>query len=361
MTQTTAATGLTVQQWDTKYATEFIRNHPFKRYMGRGEGNIIQVKSDLSKKKGDSLTFALVNKFTGAVNDGTTKLEGNEEKGTTRSHKLTVGLRRNGFSVTEFEEQISAIGLRDALKPQMMEWGVEKDIERIVDELYSKNGVAYASASEVQKDAWLVDNADRVLFGDAKGNNASNDHSAALAAVTASMKLGASELSLMKRIALSASPKIKPVRIEGTDKRFYVVFAHPLAFRDLKNDAAITQAQREVGLDKENNRLFQGGDIVWDGMIVHEVDDMTTLSGVGASGIDLGGVFLCGTQALGMGIAKPWETREKKETDYENEKGCAVVTIDGLDKMTFGTGSDDTDDLKDHGIVTGYFPAVADA
>lgn len=96
-------------------------------------------------------------------------------------------------------------------------------------------------------------------------------------------------------------------------------------------------------------------------MIIHEVDDMTTLSGVGASSIDVGGVFLCGAQAFGLGIAKRWNTVTKGETDYGNEKGCAVRAIDGLDKMTFGSGSDDTDDLKDHGMVTGYFSAVADS
>jgi N4-gp56 family major capsid protein len=242
-----------------------------------------------------------------------------------------------------------------------MDWSIEQDIDRVVDQLYSKNGVLYALASEVQKDAWLVDNADRVLFGAAKSNNSSNDHSASLANIDATNdKLTPDALSLMKRIALSANPKIRPIRVGSDNKRYFVAFAHPLCFRDLKQNTAIQQAQREVSLAKQNNKLFQGGDLIWDGIIIHEVDDMDTLSGVGAAGIDVGGVFLCGAQALGLGIAKRWETRTKGETDYGNEKGCAVVAIDGLDKMTFGSGSNDTDDLKDHGVVTGYFAAVAD-
>lgn len=362
MAQTSAATGLTVQQWDDKFFTEYLRNNPFKRYMGSGETSVIQVKEALTKKKGDSITFALVNKFTNAANDGTTKLEGNEESGISRSHKLTVGLRRNAFSATEFEEQISAIDLRNAFKPQMREWAMEKDVERIDTALYSKNGVAIGTASEAQKDTWTVDNADRVLFGDSIGNNAANDHSANLLALdNTNDKCTPEALSLMKRIALSASPKIKPIRIEGMNKRYFVVFAHPRCFRDLKDSATITQAQREVTLANQNNKLFQGGDLEWDGMIIHEVDDMTTLTGQGAAGIDLGGVFLCGAQAFGLGIAQRWETREKKEDDYGNERGCGIIAIDGLEKLTFGSGAGDTDDLKDHGVVTGYFAAVADA
>lgn len=370
MAQTAAATGLTPQQWDAQYATEYYRNNPFKQYMGTGSNALIQVKKNLQKKKGDSITFALVNKFSNAPNDGTTKLEGNEEQGISRSHKLTVSLRRNAFSTTEFEEQKSAIPLREAFKGEMREWGYEKDVERFVDELYSINGVAYGTATEAQKDAWLDDNIDRVLFGAAKSNvdttapagGATNDHSGSLANIdNTADKLTPEALSLMKRIALSGSPKVKPIRDMGNNRRRFIVFAHPLAFRDLKQNATITQAQREVSLEMENSRLFQGGDLLWDGMIIHEVDDMTTLSGVGAGGIDVGGVFLCGCQAFGMGIAKPWETREKKEDDYGNEQGCGIVTIDGLDKMTFGSGAGDTDDLKDHGVVTGYFAAVADA
>ena len=358
MAQTSAATGLTVQQWNNKYFREYLRNNPFKSYMGKGTSSIIQVQEDLTKKKGDSITFALVNQLTGTSNDGTSKLEGNEEALGSRSHKLTVGLRRHGVSVLEFEEQISAIALRDAAKDQLMDWSMTTDVQRVVDQLYSINGVAYATASAAQKNAWLVDNADRVLFGAAKVNAVSGVHATALATIdNTNDKLTPDAISLMKRIAQSASPKIRPIREASDNKRYYVMFAHPLAFRDLKQNTAIQQAQREVTLTAQNSKLFQGGDLIWDGVIIHEVDDMTTDT---SSTIDVGGCFLCGAQALGLGIAKRWNTRTKGETDYGNEKGCAVQAIDGLDKMTFGTGAGDTDDLKDHGVVTGYFAAVAD-
>jgi hypothetical protein len=38
------------------------------------------------------------------------------------------------------------------------------------------------------------------------------------------------------------------------------VYAHPLAFRDLKRYHD-HQAQREVNLEMENERLFKGGDL----------------------------------------------------------------------------------------------------
>lgn len=361
MADTVAASGLTPQQWDDEYFVEYIQNHPFKAYMGKDENSIFQVKEDLTVKKGNKVTFALVNRLTGDGVTGSQTMEGNEESMDSRSFGVTVNKRRNAVRVAEIEEQYSAIGLREAAKPLLRTWSDEKDIDRIYRALYSFNGVAYASASEAQKDAWLVDNADRVLFGATKSNASSLDHSTALATIdNTSDKLTPAALSLMKRIAFSATPKIRPLRIAGMNKRYLVAFAHPLCFRDLKLNTTMVEAQRTVVIENQNNKLFQGGDLDWDGIIVHECDGMPTLTGVGNGGIDVGAVFLCGAQAIGLGIARRWRTVSKK-FDYDDKEGCEISAIDGLEKMLFGSGVADTDDLKQHGVVTGYFAAVADA
>lgn len=361
MADTTAATGLTVQQWDDEFFVEYIQNHPFKSYMGKDENSIFQVKEDLTVKKGNKVTFALINRLTGDGVTGTQTMEGNEESMESRSFGVTVAKRRNAVRVAEQEEQYSAIGLREAAKPVLRTWADEQDINRIYRALYSINGVAYASASEAEKDAWLVDNADRVLFGAAKSNGSSNDHSTSLANIdNTSDKLTTGALSLMKRMAFSATPKIRPLRLAGMNKRFLVAFAHPLCFRDLKSNATLIEAQRTVVLENQNNKLFQGGDLEWDGIIVHECDGMPTLTGVGNGGIDVGAVFLCGAQALGMGVARRWRS-VNEEFDYKDKLGVEISCLDGLQKMLFGTGTADTDDLKQHGVLTGYFAAVADS
>lgn len=360
MADTSVATGLTVQQWDDKFFTEYLQNNRFTRYYGRSENSIIQVKEDLKKKKGDSITYALVNRLTNAAVTGSSTLEGNEEAMDSRSHKLTVDKRRNATRVAEVDEQFSAISLRQAGKSVLMDWAMEDTRDLIISALGSINGVAYGTASEAQKDAWLVDNADRVLFGAAKSNNGANDHSAALLNIdNTADKLTTGALSLMKRIALSASPKVRPITVKGGE-RYFVGFAGPRTFRDLKTDSTLTAAQREVQLKMQNNKLFFGGDLNWDGIIVHEVDDIAAISGVGAGGIDVEPFYLCGAQALGIGWAKRWKSVTER-FDYEDKYGCAVEAIYGIDKLTFGSGSGDTDDLKDHGVVTGYFAAVADS
>ena len=362
MAETTAATGLTVQQWDDKFFVEHIQENRFAMEMGTSENSIIQVKEDLTKKNGDSLTYALVNRLTGSGVENGATLEGNEEDMDSRSFKLTIKERAHAVRSTTWENQISSIDLRKAAKMGLKTWAVENTRDRIIASLGNINGVAYGTASEVQKDAWLVDNADRVLFGAAVSNNSSNDHSASLANIDNSAdKLTSAAASLMKRIARTASPKIHPIRSEQNGGRYYYVMYVPsLVFRDLKEDSTITNAQRDVGLRMQNEKLFRGGDIEWDGIIFKEVEDIAVLSGVGAAGIDVAPVYLCGAQALGYGVSSRWKSMEET-FDYGRKRGCSIQEMGGIEKILFGSGSADTDDLKDHGVVTGFFASVADS
>lgn len=361
MAETTAASGLVVQQWNDGFFVEHIQGNRFSGEMGNDENSLIQVNEDLEKKQGDSITFTLANRLTSAgVTNGAT-LEGNEEDMDTRSFKLTVQERAHAVRSTRWQNQISAIDLRKVAKMGLKTWALEDTRDRVISALGSINGVAYGSASEANKDAWLGDNADRVLFGSAKGNNSSNDHSASLANIdNTNDKLTSSAASLMKRMARTASPKIRPLMSERDARYYYIAYVPSLVFRDLNADTTIKNAQRDVSLRMQNEKLFKGGDIEWDGIIFKEIEDIAVISGAGASSIDVAPVYLCGAQALGYGIAERWKSEEEL-FDYGRKKGCAIMEMGGIEKITFGTGSDDTDDLKDHGVVTGYFAAVADA
>lgn len=360
MADTQVASGLTVEQWDDKFFVEYLTENRFAGEMGTNENSIIQVKENLTKKKGDRINYALANKLVNEATTGRDVLEGNEEDQDTRSFPVTVTKRRNATRVSELDEQFSAIDLRDAGKTALKDWSL-KDTERlIIRSLMSKNGTRYGSASEAAKDAWLVDNADRVLFGKVRSNASSLDHSTALATLdTTDDLLTPSMLTKAKQIALTiANPRIRPIRSAANGKRYFVYYAHPYAFDDLKNNAEIKQAQREVSLEMENNRLFQGGDLLWDGIIVKQIEDDAAsewfLDNAGASGTtDVVAGFLCGAQALGAAYAKRWKTFEKT-FDYGDKHGVAIEAIYGIEKLRFGSGENDTDDPKDHGVVTVY-------
>lgn len=360
MADTTVATGLTVQNWDDKYFREYIGWNKFAKYMGTSENSIIQVKEDLTKKKGDSITFALVNRLTGAGVTGSSTLEGNEEALDSRSHKLTVDQLRNAVRVPVLDEQFSAISLRNAAKPVLQDWSMEQLRDDIVEALGSINGTAYGTVSEANKDIWAVDNVDRVLFGAAVANY-NVDHSAALLAVDTADTLSAGMISLAKRKAKLADPQIRPIRVrEAGDEEWYVLLCNSLCFRDLRADATILAADREARARGINNPLFTGGDLLYDGVIIREVEQIDVVSGVGAAAIDLAPNYLLGAQAVGVGYAMRPNT-VTEVFDYEDKHGVAVREIRGINKLTFGSGASDTADLKDNGVFTIWAAAVADA
>lgn len=360
MADTRVASGLTVEQWDEKYFVEYLTENRFANEMGTSEGSIIQVKENLMKKPGDRVNFALVNRLTNDAITGTNTLEGNEEDMSSRSFEVAVTKRRNGVRVAEQDEQFSAISLREAARSTLKDWSLKDTENLIIQSLSSFNGTRYASTSEANKDAWLVDNADRVLFGALRSNNSSNDHSASLLNCdTTADKLTAAAVSKMKTIAETvANPLIRPIRSNAAKgRRYYILYAHPYAFNDLKGDSTITQAQREVNLAMENERLFEGGDLYWDGVIIKQVEQAATewdFGLVGNSSARVVGAYLCGAQAIGAAYAKRW-TSKTQEFDYGDKYGVAIEAIYGIAKMQFGSGAADRDDLKDQGVVTGYF------
>ncbi len=361
----TVPAGLTVQQWDEKYFTSYINSNFFKPFMGTGSSKMIQLKEDLTKKPGDSVTFTLVNRLTGTATGQSGTLEGNEEEVKLRSYKLSINEYSHAVRLKKFEAQKTAIDLRQAHRDVLMNWNMELDRDKIIKALGSINGVLYASASEGQKDAWLADNVDRVLFGAARANatTAAGDHSAGLALVDATNdKVTPDALSLMKRMAKQANPKIRPIKpkddIAGSD--YYVVFAPTECIRDLAANSAFQQANREARQRGTDNPVFTGANYIYDNLAIYEIEDIPSLGAVGAASAIVRPVYLCGAQAIGMAWAMRPET-VTDDFDYKRQEGLAIKQWYEVDKLRFGTGASDTDDLKDHGVVTGYFAAAADA
>jgi N4-gp56 family major capsid protein len=362
MALTTVRTGLTVEQWDDKFFTEYLTENRFAGEMGTEENSIIQVKENLTKKPGDRVNYALVNRLTNDAVLGSSTMEGNEEDMSSRSFQQIVNKRRNAVRVAEIDEQFSAISLRSAAKSVLKDWSMKDTETLIIKALASINGVNYDVATEVQKDAWLVDNADRVLFG--ASTPGLTDHSADLLLLdTSADKLTSVAITAMKYKALvTADPHIRPIRSSANGRHYYILYCDPRLFRDLKAETSspIVQAQREVNLEMENNRLFQGGDLLWDGVIIKEIHEMysvlrTTFTNVGSGGTtNVGTAFLCGAQAVAAAYARRW-TSFTQEFDYGDKHGVEISAVYGVGKMSFGSGTADQDDLKQHGVVTGYF------
>ncbi len=364
MSQTYAAAGLTPQIWDDNFFRDYVRMSRYKRYMGTDEASIFQLKEDLTKKRGDSVTFALVNELTGNGVTGNNTLKGNEERLGSRSMRMYVDVLRHAVAVDDWDEQKSVIELRDTAKVQLREWAMKKLRDACTTALGEIDGTAFTSSTAAQRNTWVTNNQDRVLFGDNTGNYNATFATASFA-VSAGESLTPGILSLMKRLAQSASPKIKPVYVKEMDQEWYVVFVGPRSWRDLTEDNpttnVLTLANRDARIRGVDNPLFTGDSLVWDGLILREIPEIAALdSALSSSGVALEPVYLCGAQAVGLA----WAQRTKSTTDlddYEFLHGVGIQEIRGIKKLRFGTDPTvDTTTPKDHGIVTAFVGAAAD-
>jgi len=368
MNVTAARPGLTPTIWDDQFFDEYIRSNQFSRYFGTSTNSMIQLKDDLTRKNGDTVVFPAVRRLVGSGVTGNTVLEGNEELLNARSMALTVGLLRHAVAVSEWDEQKSVIDLLMAARDGLQNWATEKIRIDLIASLGAMTAdadvqITYAAATAGQRNTWLVNNTDRVLFGAAVANHVSGVMATALATVDNTQdKLTCAMLSLAKRRARMASPHIRPIRVNN-DEEWYVVFVPSYPFRDLRADPVMINANQYAWNRGSDNPLFTGGDLLWDGMIIREIPELPILKtgDPGGSTIDCGFSYLCGAQALGIA----WAQRTKSTTnqrDYKFFNGVGVSEIRGIGKLRWGT--DPTVDKTkpvDAGIVTIVSAGVADA
>lgn len=343
MANTTANSANVAQVWDSKFFEEYVRAMQFRDYMGTSENSVIQIKEQLTKKRGDRVNVALVKALSGSGVSGSTTLKGNEEALINYGHAINVDVIRNAVKVNEFEEKKSEIELRDAARTMLKFWAMDTLRADLIQALQSPvvDGVtSYAASTDGQRNTWLLANEYRVLFGIATSNH-TGDYSADIVKVTASTdSMSPIVLSLAKRhattpAALNTAGPIRPIRVDDGGE-WFVCFMNPLAFRDLKAHATITQANREAMNRGRSNPLFRDGDLMWDGIIVREIKEIPSLGAIGDTSAEVGTSFLCGAQSAGIAWAQRTTSRTEVD-DYGFEHGVAVQEIRGVEKLMFNS------------------------
>lgn len=352
-------------------ATEYVRGSRFSKYQGKGPNHVITIKEGLK-----TVSIPLVAKLSGSGVTGSSTLAGNEENLNNYAMTLTPTHYRNGVLIDNEENEKSEFDLFNEARPALMNWAKELQRDHIIEAMGAiYDGTTYAnygSASNASMDTWLSNNSDRVLYGSAKSNHSSLDHSTALGLIDSSAdKLDADTVSLAKRIAKTSNPLISPIKTTE-DEDWFVFFVDSFGFRDLKADSNIINASQYAMERGKSNPLFTGGDLIWDGVIIREIEEIsrnidgTSSNGIwgasatanslatsGASSSRVGVGFLCGMQAVSYGLGKLPEFSRRKEDDYGHQNGVGVTLKHQIKKSYFNN--------KQHGMVTVFYSAAVDA
>ncbi len=376
MASSTINSGNVVTRWQKKVNRTYVREGRYGPYIGKDTNAIIQVKQDLK-----TVSIPLVAKLKGNGVSGSSSLAGNEETLTNFAYTLTPTYYRNGVLIDNEENEKSEFVLYDEARPSLMNWAMELKRDQITQAMgaVQAGGVYlnYGAATGANLDTWNTNNQDRILYGIAKSNNSAGNHTTSLGNIdTSADKLSPNMISLAKRMAMQASPLIRPVMLKS-DEPWFVMFVGSFGFRDLMADSTMTQANREArARDVKTNPLFTGGDLVWDGVIIKEVPDMDKFIDGDSSGSAYDGVWganatgdnlvntgngtsrvgvamLCGAQAIGFGLGRMPAFKRRKEDDYEHQNGVGIALKHDIRKTFYNN--------KQHGMVTVFHSAAIDA
>jgi hypothetical protein len=358
MAVTTLNANLNVQKWLSRYFTEYVRTSGFLPYMGPGTSSVIQVKRELTSG-GKSVNIPLITRLKGSGVTGKTALINSEEALGNFNQRIDVDYIRNGVLIQDPDQRFGEIDLLQAARDMLTMWSADRLRTDVIGALGSIDGIAFGTATAGQRNTWTTNNADRVLFGNAKANY-STTHATALNNILVAQRMTASVVTLAKRVAKTADPFIRPIRVDDANGReYYVMFVGSMTMRDLKNDSVMAQANREIRpREVDSNPIFQDGDLIYDGVIIREIPEIAGFNNTAGSVVRVEPYYLCGAQAVGLAWGQE-PTAIRDETDYGFNKHIGTQEVRGIQKMRFETGA--VSALKDHGLMTGFIAAPADA
>jgi hypothetical protein len=380
MALTTIQTNNKIIKFTKQVNREWVRENLFAPYMGEDITAIIRKRMDLTSG-GEQMNIPLVARL-GATAIGTGSLAGNEESIDNYGMRVWVDWARNAIKTNKAEKNKDASVIFDVARPLLSDWLKELNRDEIIQAFYALpsesapaglgssggqrvNGILFDASTAAQKNTWVTDNADRVVFGQLNSNYSTTFATATATLDSTNDTATAANMKFLKRVARVANPKIRPFKLKD-GREYFVAFHGSRTFRDLKASLdTINQTTRPREGDGFNkNPIFQDGDQMYDGVIHREVPEIDTLAPVyyataGASGTTpVRPVWLCGQSAMAMAYGQMAKPTQLDNTDYQFNQGVGIESAYGIAKMFKKTTGGN---LKEWGICTGFYAAVADA
>jgi len=293
---------------------------------------MIQELTDLKAEKGNKINFGLGIKLSGSGVTGDAELEGNEEVMTDYEEDVSIDQIRNAVRLTgKMDEKQNAYDMRSSAKDRLADWMAEYIEKDLFYKLCGYTGGTFANTPTAAASTRLVYAGGQTSVG----------------AITTAMKMDTKILDAAKQTAILASPKVRPLRING--KEYYVAILHPYDATNLRQDPVWNQAQREANVRGEDNPIFSGALGIYNGIVIHEHEYIyRTNDGSGSAYVARN--LLCGQQAGVLAWGKPVDWVEE-QFDYKNKWAIACGAIYGALKPMFNS--------VDYGVITMYAASAA--
>jgi N4-gp56 family major capsid protein len=341
--------GLSQTQWSKQMFREHLNEIYFSRYMGEGMRDIIMVKSELEKSKGDTLTYGktyLIDENSGV--DGGVTLEGKEQSMEFGDQSFTAVEKRNAVRFSNgLTQQRTAVDIRNTAKEVLTIWKAQETDNKIFTTLTTSP----TTNRQVAADSTVAHKA---------ATSASVDDIATTDICTVK---GIRRLKLHATTGnAGAAEKIKPYKdgMGNFSTQVFLLFLDPWSLQDLKLDADYTAYATEES--RARSKFFEGGVTEIDGVIIIECDKIPRVTNAGSvtvaknlfMGAGAGAITWAGCEL--MDGSRGRIQYAEQTFDYGNKVGIAIGDVKGVKKNKFSRAGVAQ---EDEGVILFYTASIA--
>ena len=323
------ADALAVQKWSTSLATEAEKKQYFRKFMGTSPDNMIVVKTELSKGKGEKITFGLRMKLDGdgVEDDYTIEGTGAEEALDFYNDAVFINQRRKGTkSKGKMSEQRVTYNMRKEGRDALSIWFAEDYDEQLMMYLSGARGIdtsfhvalGYTGRANNSFD---TPDSDHIIYG----GNASS-----LVTIDSADKMNMDLVEQMVAKIETLDPMIQPFRIEGEKK--YVILMHTWQAYDLRR--SISQGdwlEIHKATDGEKSPIYRNALGEYAGMVLHKHRNVIRYdSTLGcASGVTAARALCLGAQSGVIAWGGASDMNRYSWNEETDDRGNALVITAG--------------------------------
>lgn len=279
-------------------------------------GVIYDLTDFKNGNKGDTITYQLRMRLTGAGKNEYETLRGSEEVPQHYTDSMT------------FHERVHAIAMSGPIDEQRVTYNVKgEDAESLK--------VWYREDKESRMFTALRLTPTKIFYPTATVPTSTATLATALAALTAGLKITPTLVSWvktwMKKGGNRSQPPIEPVMIKG--KKYYIWFISDDVWFDMLYDPTFNQALRDAWWRGSDNPLFYAADLIWDKNIFF-TSEFVTESTYGTIPYAL--CHVLGKNAIAHAPLTDVKMVNQYD-DYDRVKGVSVQGIYGWKKCVYNS------------------------
>jgi len=342
---------LAVKLWSKTLDHEALKFTDIVPLIGTDANSIIHHKTETSKGAGDKVTYGLRMQLTGAGFTENQLAEGNGESLTIYSDSIVINELGHVVGVKSsntIDAQRVPFDLRVEARDGLADWYGKRYSQAFFNQVCGYSLQQDVRFSGLQ--APLAPSAGRILRQSSK-----TDDGSLVSTDTFTINL----IDKAKEAAITATPKIRPVRIGGrggneerrdynaTLTDGYVMYLHPYQVTDLRTSTSTGQLldivkAAYIGREETGNPIFSGAIGMYNGVVLRQAYDVTQGINTLSTPVPMPNTYravLLGGQACMMAFGQkdnPNKYRWNEELfDHKRRLEVSAWTIHGLKKTQF--------------------------